>query len=110
MDNYHRMMIGSWESVRNKEFFRLIGKTIFTAPVFLFGIYYFFVYLISKGNYIWLSLALLLISFHEVFGVTGLLTNHLGIYSFFPSIASVSGMIFLCLYYFLFYHSFSEKL
>ena len=109
MDNYHRMMIGSWESVRNKEFFRLIGKTIFIAPVFLFGIYYFFVYLISKGNYIWLSLALLLISFHEVFGVTGLLTNHLGIYSFFPSIASVSGMIFFVPLLFLILSQFFRK-
>ena len=43
-DNYHRMMIGSWEAVHNKEFLRPMGQIAFIAPSLLFGIYYFVVF------------------------------------------------------------------
>jgi len=92
-DNYHRMMIGSWEAVHNKEFLRPMGQIAFIAPSLLFGIYYFVVFLISRGNYIWLSLALLLLSFNQLCGPAGLLTYHFGFYLISPSISSVSGMI-----------------
>ena len=92
-DNYHRMMIGSWEAVHTKEFLRPMGQIAFIAPSLLFGIYYFVVFLISRGNYIWLSLALLLLSFNQLCGPAGLLTYHFGFYLISPSISSVSGMI-----------------
>ena len=61
-ENYHRMLIGSWDNLRFKEISRVLGRVAFLTPILLFGIYFLFVYLISKGNYIWISLALLQIS------------------------------------------------
>ncbi len=89
-DNYHRMMIGTWESLRNKEFYRLIGNVAFITPTLLFGFYYFFVYLISRGNYLWISLTLLLISF---LSTLIFFQNQIGTYILGPAISSTSGMI-----------------
>ena len=44
-DNFHRMMIGSWNELRNKELKAFIGRIIFIAPAFVFGIYFLFVFL-----------------------------------------------------------------
>ena len=90
-DNYHRMMIGTWESLKNKEFFRLIGNVAFIAPTFLFGIYYFFVYLISKGNYIWISLTLILLFKNSSINFS---TWHLGIFVLGSAVSSVSALVF----------------
>ena len=93
------MMIGTWESLKNKEFFRLIGNVAFIAPTFLFGIYYFFVYLISKGNYIWISLTLILLFVNSSINFS---TWHLGIFLLGPAVSSVSGLVFffynICLF------------
>ncbi len=91
--NYHRMMVGSWEAVRDKEFLAPLSKIAFIAPSLLFGIYYLILFFISRGNYIWLSFALLLISFAQLCGPAGLLTYHFGFYLLTPSVSSVSGMI-----------------
>ena len=56
------MLIGSWDNLRFMEISRILGRVAFLAPILLFGIYFLFVYFISKGNYIWISLALLQIS------------------------------------------------
>ena len=58
-NNYHRMSVGTWENLRILQIARIvIVISLFTASLLL-GLYYFFIYLISGGNYIWLSLALL---------------------------------------------------
>jgi hypothetical protein len=49
-ENYHRMMIGSWDDLRFREIARFVGRIAFFAPALLFGLYYFFVFLISRGN------------------------------------------------------------
>ena len=90
-DNYHRMMIGTWESLENKEFYRLIGNVAFIAPTFLFGVYYFFVYLISRGNYLWISLTLLLLS---LISTINFFKNQIGYYILGPAISSTSGLVF----------------
>ena len=90
-DNYHRMMIGTWESLENKEFYRLIGNVAFIAPTFLFGVYYFFVYLISRGDYLWISLTLLLLS---LISTINFFKNQIGTYILGPAISSTSGLVF----------------
>ena len=54
-NNYHRIEIGTWQNLRIREISKLVIATGLFAPALLFGFYYFFVYLISGGNYIWLS-------------------------------------------------------
>ena len=45
-ENYHRIMIGSWDELRLREIARFVGRIAFLAPALLFGLYYFFVFLI----------------------------------------------------------------
>ena len=90
-DNFHRMMIGSWNELRNKELRAFIGRIIFIAPAFVFGIYFFFVFLISKGNYIWISLSLFMLTIITA----GPITPHYSFLNIFPSVSSPNGMIFL---------------
>ena len=104
--NYHRMMIGAWDTIRAKEFWRSTVRAGFATSAILFGIYYFFVYLISKGNYLWISLALLLISF---LSLMSFLTEHLGIYFITPSLSSVSNLIFIASVLFLVLIQFFRK-
>ncbi len=54
-----RMTIGLWENIRLREMVRFSSNIGFISVALSFGIYYFFIYLVSKGNYIWLSLSLL---------------------------------------------------
>ena len=54
-----RMTIGLWEDVRFRELVRFSSNIGFIAVALSFGIYYFFIYLVSKGDYLWLSLSLL---------------------------------------------------
>ena len=66
----------------------VIVISLFTSSLLL-GLYYFFIYLISKGNYIWLSLALLsicLILATPIFLSTGidLNLNQRSLFLFFP--------------------------
>ena len=53
-----RMTIGTWNDVQARELFRFAGNIVFMSVAFAFGLYYFFIYLVSKGNYLWLSLSL----------------------------------------------------
>ena len=54
-----RMTIGLWEDVRFRELVRFSSNIGFIAVALSFGVYYFFIYLVSKGDYLWLSLSLL---------------------------------------------------
>ena len=54
-----RMSIGLWENIRLREIVRFSSNMGFISVALAFGIYYFFIYLVSKGNYLWLSLSLL---------------------------------------------------
>ena len=105
-DNYHRMMIGTWESLENKEFYRLIGNVAFIAPTFLFGVYYFFVYAISRGNYLWISLTLLSLS---LVSTLNFFKNQIGTYVLGPAISSTSGIVFFVPIVFLFLIQFFRK-
>ena len=51
-----RMTIGLWKNIRLRELVRFSSNIGFISVALSFGIYYFFIYLVSKGNYIWLSL------------------------------------------------------
>ena len=39
-ENYHRMLIGSWDNLRFMEISRILGRVAFLAPILLFGIYF----------------------------------------------------------------------
>ena len=53
-----RMTIGLWDDIQLREFFRFAGNIAFIAISVSFGLYYFFIYLVTRGNYLWLSLSL----------------------------------------------------
>ena len=53
-----RMTIGLWDDIQLREFFRFGGNIAFIAISVSFGLYYFFIYLVTRGNYLWLSLSL----------------------------------------------------
>ena len=53
-----RMTIGLWDDIQLREFFRFAGNIAFIAISISFGLYYFFIYLVTRGNYLWLSLSL----------------------------------------------------
>ena len=53
-----RMTIGSWEVIRVNVFFRFASNIGIVTPALFFGFYFFFMYLVSKGNYLWISLPL----------------------------------------------------
>ena len=53
-----RMTIGLWKDVRLRELVRFSGNIGFMSVALSFGLYYFFIYLVSRGNYLWLSLSL----------------------------------------------------
>ena len=53
-----RMTVGLWEDIQLREFFRFAGNVAFIAISVSFGLYYFFIYLVTRGNYLWLSLSL----------------------------------------------------
>jgi len=57
-----RIMLGLWGEIQAKENLRLLGSVAFLTPVLLFGFYYFFMYLVSGGNYLWISLILFQVS------------------------------------------------
>lgn len=54
-----RMTIGLWDDIRLRELVRFSSNIGFIAVSLSFGIYYFFIYIVSKGNYLWLSLSLI---------------------------------------------------
>ncbi len=54
-----RMTIGLWKDIRLRELVRFSSNIGFIAVAISFGLYYFFIYLVSKGNYLWLFLSLI---------------------------------------------------
>ena len=63
-----RMTLGLWKNIQLREFFRLISNFAFLAISLSFAIYYFFIYVVSSGNYLWLSLSLFQASLIVFFG------------------------------------------
>lgn len=53
-----RMTVGTWQDVQLRELFRFASNIVFMSVAFAFGLYYLFIYVVSKGNYLWLSLSL----------------------------------------------------
>lgn len=53
-----RITVGTWHDVQLRELFRFASNIVFMSVAFAFGLYYFFIYLVSKGNYLWLALSL----------------------------------------------------
>ena len=104
-ENYHRMMIGSWEELRFREIARFVGRIAFLAPALLFGLYYFFVFLISRGNYIWISLALIMTSLMTL----GPLSSSFSGLNLNPSFSSLSGLNFYLTILFLILIQFFKK-
>ena len=58
VDGLDRVTLGSWENVRFRENFRLSSNIIFLSVSIAFGFYYLFIYLVSGGNNLWLSLSI----------------------------------------------------
>ena len=54
----HRITIGLWEDIRLREFIRFASNIGFISIAISFGFYYLFMYLVSSGSYLWLSLSL----------------------------------------------------
>jgi serine phosphatase RsbU (regulator of sigma subunit) len=106
-NSYHRTSVGTWENLRIVQIATIvIVISLFTSSLLL-GLYYFFIYLISGGNYIWLSLASLsicLILTTPIFLDTGidLNLNQRSLFLFFP-------MLFLSLTQFFKKSLFLEK-
>ncbi len=55
-----RLMLGNWKDVQNRETISLVIAIGFIAISFAFALYYFFIFLVSKGNYLLLSMILFL--------------------------------------------------
>jgi len=55
-----RLMLGNWKDVQNRETISLVIAIGFIAISFAFALYYFFIFLVSKGNYLFLSMILFL--------------------------------------------------
>ncbi len=63
-----RITVGLWKNIQLREFFRLVSNFAFLAISLSFAIYYFFIYIVSSGNYLWLSLSLFQASAIVFFG------------------------------------------
>ena len=57
-----RVTIGSWENIRFREYFRVGSSIAFISVGLAFGLYFLFVFLVSGGTYLWLSLTLFVAS------------------------------------------------
>ena len=55
-----RLMLGNWKDVQNRETISVVIAIGFIAISFAFALYYFFIFLVSKGNYLFLSMILFL--------------------------------------------------
>ena len=84
-----RMTIGLWEDIRLRELVRFSSNVGFIAIALSFGLYYFFIYLVSKGNYLWLFLSLIQASALVFF------TQSNGMYMGFSRWFAISEIIFV---------------
>ena len=94
-DSLHRMTISSWENISTHQFVKIAANLATFAIAITFAIYYLFIFLVSKGNYLWLSLSLFQISF---LSITNLVIGRIiGINSWFYasefSLASILSLI-----------------
>tara|TARA_B100001250_G_scaffold331637_1_gene296831 strand:- start:142 stop:2232 length:2091 start_codon:yes stop_codon:yes gene_type:complete len=55
-----RLMLGNWKDVQNRETISVVIAIGFIAISFAFALYYFFIFLVSGGNYFLISMILLL--------------------------------------------------
>ena len=55
-----RLMLGNWKDVQNRETISVVISIGFIAISFAFALYYFFIFLVSGGNYFLISMILLL--------------------------------------------------
>jgi len=53
-----RMMIGSWQKLRENVLISLIGPFAFFTPALMLGLYFLFMFFVARGNYIWVALSL----------------------------------------------------
>ena len=53
-----RLMLGNWKDVQSREITSVVVAIGFIAISFAFGLYYFFIFLVSKESYLWLCLIL----------------------------------------------------
>ena len=53
-----RIGIGTWETVRFQQYLSILSNIATISIVFSFALYYLFMFIVSKGSYIWLSLSL----------------------------------------------------
>ena len=53
-----RMTIGPWQDIRNLQLMGLAANVAIVAIALAFGLYYLFMFVVSRGNYLWLSASL----------------------------------------------------
>lgn len=58
-----RMTIGPWKDIRSLQLLRLAANIAVLAIALSFGLYYFFMFTVSRGNYLWLAASLFQIAF-----------------------------------------------
>ncbi len=101
-DSLHRMTISSWENISTHQFIKIAANLVTFAIAITFAIYYLFIFLVSKGNYLWLSLSLFQISFLSITNLS--LGKIIGInewlYASEFSMASISLLFILMLQFF----------
>ena len=65
-ESLHRMTVSTWENIRTHQFVKIAANISIFAIAITFAIYYLFIFIVSKGNYLWLSLSLFQISFLSI--------------------------------------------
>lgn len=65
-ESLHRMTVSTWENIRTHQFVKIAANISMFAIAITFAIYYLFIFIVSKGNYLWLSLSLFQISFLSI--------------------------------------------
>ena len=58
-----RMTIGPWKDIHSLQLLGLVANVAIIAISLAFGLYYLFMFLVSRGNYLWLSASLFQIAF-----------------------------------------------
>jgi class 3 adenylate cyclase len=58
-----RMTIGPWKDIRSLQLLRVAANIAVLAIALSFGLYYFFMFTVSRGNYLWLAASLFQIAF-----------------------------------------------
>ena len=58
-----RMTIGPWKDIRSLQLLRLAANIAILAIALSFGLYYLFMFMVSRGNYLWLAASLFQIAF-----------------------------------------------